>query len=212
MTLLEFFGTIPDHRKKNGKIFQLEYILLFSLLAVLSGATGYASIADWINAKESTLRKVFEIKWIRFPKKSGLQKIFVALDKNELEKMFRAYMLQEAGFNSLSSTNSNSNSNSKTKTKTKTKSTPNNNLQIAIDGKTLRGSHNNIEDVSAINLISIFLVEKQLILGHVEVQNKESEMTGVRDNILSDESLVSNLKSLGIKILTVDALHCQKKL
>jgi hypothetical protein len=55
MTLLEFFRSIPDSRGKHGKIFELEYILLFSLLAVLSGATGYSTIAGWINAKEDKL-------------------------------------------------------------------------------------------------------------------------------------------------------------
>ena len=55
MTLFEFFKTIPDKRKARDKLFELEYILLFLLLPVLSGATSYASIADWIEAKKKDL-------------------------------------------------------------------------------------------------------------------------------------------------------------
>ena len=91
MTLFDFFQTIPDHRKARGKLFQLEYVLLFSVLAVLSGATSYLSIADWIEAKHKDLFKMFKLKWFRLPKKSCIQKIFVQLDQKAIEKAFREY-------------------------------------------------------------------------------------------------------------------------
>jgi predicted transposase YbfD/YdcC len=61
------------------------------------------------------------------------------------------------------------------------------------------------------NLISVFLVEKGLILAHLGVENKESEMVGVRD-LLKQEELIKSLKLTGVGIITMDALHCQKKL
>jgi hypothetical protein len=50
-----------------------------------------------------------------------------------------------------------------------------------VDGKFLKGSYDNLIDTDAMNLISVFLAEKGLILAHLGVENKESEMVGVRD-------------------------------
>jgi DDE_Tnp_1-associated len=215
MSLFQFFSTIKDTRDPRGKIFPLEYILLFSVLAVLSGATGYASIADWINLKEKSLRKVFGLLWVRMPKKSGLQKVFVGLDKVELEKAFRAYSLSLVQ-SQPTATNQTNLANQSDPTKTnQTNNKPINNkptkyLQIAVDGKTLKGSYDKLGDSAAINLISVFLTGKNIVLAQIGVENKESEMAGVRD-LLGDEKLMEDLKSIGVKVITMDALHCQKK-
>jgi hypothetical protein len=207
---------------------------------VLSGATGYASIADWINLKEKSLRKVFGLLWVRMPKKSGLQKVFVGLDKQQLEKAFRAYSLSLAqtqptatkpaskinekltnpsstnhSSTNHSSTNHSSTNHSSTNPKpTNSNSTnpkPTKYLQIAVDGKTLKGSYDKLGDTAAINLISVFLTGKNIVLAQLGVENKDSEMVGVRD-LLGDEKLMDDLKSIGVKVVTMDALHCQKKL
>jgi hypothetical protein len=214
MSLFQFFSTIKDTRDPRGKIFPLEYILLFSVLAVLSGATGYASIADWINLKEKNLRKVFGLLWVRMPKKSGLQKVFVGLDKVELEKAFRAYSLslvqsQPTAAKPTSKINEKL-TNSSSINPSSINPKPSKYLQIAVDGKTLKGSYDKLGDSAAINLISVFLTGKNIILAQIGIENKESEMVGVRD-LLGDEKLMEDLKSIGVKVITMDALHCQKK-
>jgi DDE_Tnp_1-associated len=192
MTLLEFFSEVKDPRRKQGTRYQLKYVLLFCVLAVLSGATGYATMALWMKLKRNELFTLFNLKWIKTPGKTCLSELFTALDKEEIEKAFRKY--------SFSLANSASNSNKKY-----------NSLQIAVDGKTLKGSYDNLIDTDAMNLISVFLVEKGLILAHFGAANKESEMVGVR-NLLEQEELIGSLKLTGVKIITMDALHCQKKL
>jgi DDE_Tnp_1-associated len=208
MSLFQFFSTIKDTRDPRGKIFPLEYILLFSVLAVLSGATGYASIADWINLKEKSLRKVFGLLWVRMPKKSGLQKVFVGLDKVELEKAFRAYSLSLVQSQPTAASPAGQ-INGKLINPSLTNPKPAKYLHIAVDGKTLKGSYDKLGDTAAINLISVFLTGKNIVLAQIGVENKESEMVGVRD-LLGDEKLMDDLKSIGVKVITMDALHCQK--
>jgi DDE_Tnp_1-associated len=191
MSLLQFFGQIEDPRRKQGRIYQLNYVLLFCVLAVLSGATGYATMALWMKMKREELVKVFNLKWVKTPSKTCISELFMSLDKVEVEKAFRAYAFDLA--------------NSKT-----TANQKKNQLQIAVDGKFLKGSYDNLIDTNAMNLISIFLVEKGLILAHLGAENKESEMIGVRD-LLKQEELVKSLKLSGVGIITIDALHCQKK-
>jgi DDE_Tnp_1-associated len=198
MSLLQFFGQIEDPRRKQGRIYQLNYVLLFCVLAVLSGATGYATMALWMKMKRLELVKVFDLKWVKTPSKTCISELFMSLDKVEVEKAFRTYTFDLANSKTTAEKN-------KMTKKTKSKA-----LQIAVDGKFLKGSYDNLIDTDAMNLISIFLVEKGLILAHLGVGNKESEMVGVRE-LLKQEELVKSLKLTGVSIITMDALHCQKK-
>lgn len=74
---------------------------------------------------------------------------------------------------------------------------------VAIDGKMLRGSFNHFTNQKMVNLISAYCVNDQLILGHIESENKENEIPAVQQL----------LRGFGIKgsIYTLGALHCQKK-
>lgn len=195
MSLLEFFSQVKDPRRRQGTRYQLAYVLLFCVLAVLSGATGYATMALWMKLKHKELLKTFNLKWIKTPSKTCISELFMALDKQEMEKSFRAYSFDLA--NSKPTTG---------KQNHKFKQT----LQIAVDGKFIKGSYDNLIDTDAMNLISVFLVEKGLILAHLGVENKESEIIGVR-HLLDQEELINSLKLTGVKIITMDALHCQKK-
>jgi hypothetical protein len=47
---------IPDHRRAQGKLYDLPHLLLFSILAVMSGATSYRRIHPFIRAHGVTNR------------------------------------------------------------------------------------------------------------------------------------------------------------
>jgi hypothetical protein len=124
--------------------------------------------------------------------------LFMVLDKHEIENAFRKYSFDLA------------NSNSNKDRKYNTSNAANTSLQIAVDGKFLKGSFDKLVDTEALNLISVFLVQKGLVLAHLGVENKESEMVGVQD-LLEQQELIESLKLTGVKVITMDALHCQKK-
>ena len=46
--LISFLAKIKDHRRKQGQRYQLDHILLFSILAILSGATSYRKIQAFV--------------------------------------------------------------------------------------------------------------------------------------------------------------------
>ena len=190
MCLLDFFGTITDPRQASGKRYELKYILLFCVFAVLSGATGYATMAHWMESKKNMLLELFGLKWKKTPGKTCIQELFVSLSKSDVEESFRKFSISLAQGSSSDSSSDY--------------------YQIAIDGKSLRGSFDNVEDTSALNLISIFLTDRNLILAHLGIENKESEIIGVRE-LLEDQKLINELQNMGCKVITMDALHCQKK-
>jgi DDE_Tnp_1-associated len=92
MDLLELFAQINDKRAKRGTTYQIKYILLFSIFALLSGATGYVTIARWISSKYyKVLKPSFNLKWTFPPTRSTIQRILSSLDVNQLEEVLRDY-------------------------------------------------------------------------------------------------------------------------
>jgi len=74
---------------------------------------------------------------------------------------------------------------------------------VAFDGKTLRGSFDNFADTRAAHLVSAFAADSALVLGHLEIDDKSNEIPAV-------QRLLGEL-GLAASVVTVDALHCQKK-
>jgi hypothetical protein len=74
---------------------------------------------------------------------------------------------------------------------------------IALDGKTLRRSFDNFNDRKAAQLLHAFDVEAGLVLAHVDIEEKSNEIPAAQQ--LLGELQVAHC------IVTLDAMHCQKK-
>ena len=72
---------------------------------------------------------------------------------------------------------------------------------VAFDGKTLRGSFDHFADRAAVHLVSAFEVTAGLVLGHIEVGEKENDIPAVQQ-LLADLGLAD-------RVVTADAMHCQ---
>ena len=47
--LLELLEAVPDPRRAEGKVYRLPHVLLFSILAIVSGGNSYRSVATFID-------------------------------------------------------------------------------------------------------------------------------------------------------------------
>lgn len=178
--LKSFLFKVKDHRRKQGRRYKLGHILLFSIFAMLSGADSYRKIATYIKLKYDFLNKEFNLNWKKLPAYSTIRNIIKSISAEELEKVFRAYNLELL------------------------KGKISDNAVIAFDGKVLRGSFDNFNDQNAIQILTAFLVEEKIILGHKDIPEKTSEIPAMLE--LIEELGLTNC------IFTADALHCQKKL
>src|SRR5271169_4968588 len=70
---LSHLGTIPDPRRAEGKLYQLPYVLLFSILAIVTGADSYRGIRTFIKTHLQRLVAV-ERKVLMFQPATGLWK------------------------------------------------------------------------------------------------------------------------------------------
>jgi hypothetical protein len=74
---------------------------------------------------------------------------------------------------------------------------------VAIDGKTLRRSFDNFLDRRAAHILSAFASDTALVLAHLDCNEKSNEIPAV-------QTLLGSLALTG-SVVTVDAMHCQKK-
>src|SRR5215217_7325053 len=181
--LLAALRTIPDPRRAQGKRYPLAHLLLFSVLAVLAGATSYRGILTFIGVHRERLNATFGSRLRRAPAVNTLRDLFLALEPAVLETAFREHARALADAVPASGAGP---------------------RVIALDGKTLRRSFDHLNDAAAAHVLSAFAGEAALILAHHEVRAAPEEVPAA-------QALIGELGVRGA-LFTADALHCQKNL
>ena len=150
-SLLEILRTIPDHRRVQGKRFDLASVLLFAILGMIAGANSYRQMHSFIRIHRQRLNEAFDLSLRYAPSYTGLRGILQRVDASALEAAFRAH----AG--SLAPA-------------------PEGRVAIAVDGKTLRGSFDAFADRRAAHMLSALRQCDQIVLGHMMVEEKSNEI------------------------------------
>lgn len=180
--LQTIFQQIPDHRRGQGRRYDLANVLLFSVLAIMSGADSYRKIVLFMEQHFKILTKSFEATWKQPPAYTTVRDIIQSTNGKELERAFREYSKKLAEMEKSDEAL----------------------LCVSCDGKTLRGSFDHFHDEKAIQILSAFASDSQIILGHKEIKkDKTNEIPKV-------QKLIKEL-NLQDCLFTFDALHCQKK-
>ena len=161
--LLAALEEIPDPRRRQGRRYTLAHLLLFSVLAVLAGATSYRGILVFIGVHRERLNAVFGAGLRRAPAVNTLRALFQALDPAELEAAFRDHA--RALHDGMPASGR---------------------RVIALDGKTLRRSFDHLHDRAAAHVLSAFAGEAALILAHREVR-------GAPDEVPAAQALIEDL-------------------
>ena len=89
--LLAALAEIRDPRRPQGQRYSLSYLLLFSVLAVLAGATSYQKIITFIAVQRDRLNAAFGACIRRAPAVNTLRNLFLALGRDDLETAFRRH-------------------------------------------------------------------------------------------------------------------------
>ena len=142
--LLTCLAAIPDRRRAEGKMYGQAGVILFSILAMVSGARSYRQIHTLIDRRLGLLNAAFPGAALRrAPAYTSVRGILQGLDEAELEQAFRCHAegLDHTGEASPS-------------------------RFVAIDGKTLRGSFDAFADRKAAHVLGAFAVDHRIILAH----------------------------------------------
>ena len=150
---LAVLSEVPDPRRAEGKIYKLPYVLLFSILAVVTGGNSFRSIETFIKVHRRRLNTAFGLRWQRAPAHTAIRYILQGLDTQAVERVFRRHA---AGLWNAATDPAR--------------------RSIALDGKTLRRSFDNFNDRKAAQLLHAFDVEAGLVLAHVDIEEKSNEI------------------------------------
>ena len=171
-SILDYFANLPDPRRDNeNRRHELIDIIAIAILATICGAEHFTEMEEWGEANQDWLRSFLELP-NGIPSHDTFGNVFARLAPTEFKKRFVSWVdaIRTATDGEI----------------------------IAIDGMTLRRSHNRRLGQGAIHLVSAWASRNRLTLGQVKVDGKSNEITAIPEL----------LRLLHIKgcIVTIDAM------
>jgi hypothetical protein len=182
LAIVEAFRELPDRRRGAGRRHDQALCIALFTLAVSAGCRGFLAINDWLASYRVELLALFNPPKARLPSYSTIRRILLDLD-------YQAYSSCLASFFQI---------------------TPQAGETIAMDGKVLRGSYNvdtpasTTESHPAIQLVTVYIIERGLILPIQPVDSKSNE-------IKAFPPVLAALAQRGV-VFAFDALNTQKNL
>jgi predicted transposase YbfD/YdcC len=170
----EHFKKLADPRIDRKKLYPLEEILFIILCGSICGAESWRDFVLFGKEKLEFLRGYF-LYANGIPCKNTFARVMGALSSSEFRTSFIEWV---DGLRTIIGG------------------------VIAIDGKTLRKSHDGVSGQSAIHMVSAFACEARLVLAQEKVDEKSNEITAI--------PRLLKLLDLKDQIVTIDAAGCQK--
>lgn len=169
------FSKLEDPRVNRMKKHVLMDIIALTLFAIMGGAQTFDEIELFGTIHEQWLRKYLQLP-NGIPSHDTINRTLSLLDSEQLQKSFIEWITEIKGYVSDN--------------------------VIAIDGKTLRGSHQNSKGLRALHVLNAYSCANGLTLGQMKVDGKTNEITVIPE-------LLEKLALEG-SIVTIDAMGCQK--
>jgi predicted transposase YbfD/YdcC len=177
LRLTAHFASLEDPRVDRTKLHPLLSIVTIAICAVISGADTWDEIAEFGRAKEDWFATFLDLPH-GVPSHDTFNRVFAALDPAQFRVAFLSWM--EAVSSVLPA------------------------QVIALDGKTVRRSHDRSAGRKAIHMVSAWASVNRLVLAQVKVDDKSNEITALPE-------LLRQLALTGC-IVTIDAMGCQREI
>jgi len=171
------FRSLPDPRGDRTKHHFLVDIMAIAICAVVCGADGWTEVEDFGKIKKKWLKRFLALPH-GIPSHDTFGRVFAALDPEAFQQCFVRWVQRVAHLTA--------------------------GQVIAIDGKTLRRSHDAGKKKDAIHLVSAWATANRLVLGQVKVADKSNEITAIPE-------LLQLLDVRGC-LVTIDAAGTQTKI
>jgi len=178
--ILPYFDALEDPRSTINRLHPLVSVVVISLMAVLAGASGPTAIARWANMKEELLLKLLALP-NGIPQKDVYRRVLSLLKPEAFQACFTAWL------SSL-----------------RAKAAETGGVEqpiLAVDGKTLRRSHDAKNGLGPLHSVGIWATELGLSLGQKATQEKSNEITAIPE-------LLRQVDIRGA-IITIDAMGTQ---
>lgn len=174
---IESFSQIQDPRVERHKKHLLMDVIALTLFAIMSGAQTFDEIEDFGHDHKEWLKKYLQLS-NGIPSHDTINRTLSLLDPEALQKSFIEWIGKVKGY-------------------------VNENV-IAIDGKTMKASHQSSKGLKALHVLSAYSCANGLSLGQLKVDGKTNEITVI-------PQLIEQLAIDGA-IITIDAMGCQREI
>jgi predicted transposase YbfD/YdcC len=174
--LESLFAQVEDPRMERTRLHRLRDIIILAICGVLCGAEGWVEIEEFGKAKEAFFTDLLNLP-NGIPSHDTFGRVFALIDPKQFEASFVQWV------QGISQTVKG---------------------VVAIDGKTLRRSHDHEAGKKALHVVSAWAVENRLVLAQLATQEKSNEITAI-------PILLRQLALAGC-IVTIDAMGTQTKI
>lgn len=172
--LESLFAQVEDPRIERTKRYRLRDIIILAICGVLCGAEGWVEIEEFGKTKEAWFTELLDLP-NGIPSHDTFGRVFALIDPKQFEASFMQWV------QGISKTVKG---------------------VVAIDGKTLRRSHDQASGKKALHLVSAWAVENRLVLAQLATEEKSNEITAI-------PLLLKQLALAGC-IVTIDAMGTQR--
>lgn len=170
------FADVEDPRVERTKRHRLRDIIILAICGVIGGADGWVEIEEFGKAKEAFFTELLDLP-NGIPSHDTFGRVFSLLDPKQFEASFFQWVQGIA--QTVKGV-------------------------IAVDGKTLRRSHDEANGKKALHLVSAWASENRLVLAQLATEEKSNEITAI-------PLLLQQLALKGC-IVTIDAMGTQTKI
>jgi len=178
--LLDHFARVEDKRNPESVAHKLNEILLLCVCATIAECDSFDAISDWGKVHLGFLRRFLPFAW-GVPSGRWLNIMMNRIDPNLFAACFMDWVRA---------------------------CWPEPIEAIAIDGKTVRRSHDRATGRSALHLVSAFATNSGLVLGQEAVDDKTNETTAIPILL---EKLAAGGRLEGA-VVTIDAIACNPQI
>ena len=184
-------GNLEDPRSPINRKHLLGDVLVICVCAVLSGCDGPIAIGEWAQAKATWLQQQLPLP-CGVPSHDTIGRLLIALRPDAFQSCFQSWIaaLVNAKEDVLRASADDT-----------TAPTP---RHIAIDGKTVRRSHDRRRGLGPLHLVSAWAVDCGISLGQWATEEKSNEITAI-------PQLLQQIELQG-SVVTIDAAGCQKEI
>jgi predicted transposase YbfD/YdcC len=176
-----YFDELEDPRSSINQKHPLVSVVVISMMAVLAGAGGPTAIGKWAKLKSEFLLQVLDLP-NGIPCKDVFRRVLALLKPAAFQRCFMSWLQSLHG----------------DAAEAKEVEQP----IYAVDGKTLRRSHDRKNGLGALHSVSVWASEFGLSLGQVACAEKSNEITAIPELL--------RLVDIKGAIITIDAMGTQK--
>ena len=175
------FAALPDPRAERGKRHELLDILVIAICAVICGADNWVEVEMFGKAKAEWFKRFLALPH-GIPSHDTFGDVFARLDPEQFQESFVRWVREISELTA--------------------------GQVIAIDGKTLRRSHDGLLGKAAIAMVSAWASRDHLVLGQVKVNEKSNEITAIPEllRVLAVQGCIVSIDAIGCQTEIADAI------